>query len=104
LGGIAGNAIARDACKNDRADAYYYNNTYYGAFDKPEYGRRYDWRNPHNGNYGYITPIGPSDGGRYGYRGECREFRQTVYINGQQTEAVNVACRTDDGHWKIVGN
>lgn len=102
LGGIAGNAIARDACRNDRADAYYYNRSYYDAFDQPSYGRRYDWRNPHNGNYGYITPRRRADGSRWGYRGECHEFSQTVYINGNAYEDVGVACRTPDGSWRIV--
>ncbi len=102
LGGIAGNAIARDACRNERADAYYYNRSYYDAFEQPEYGRRYEWRNPHNGNYGYVTPTRRSDGARYGYRSECREFSQIVYVNGRQYEDISVACRAPDGSWRIV--
>ena len=102
LGGIAGNAIARDACRNERADAYYYNRAYSDAFDGPSYGRRYEWRNPHNGNYGYVTPMRGAPGDRYGYRGECREFSQTVFIDGRQYEDVRLACRTRDGSWRIV--
>ncbi len=102
LGGIAGNAIARDACRNERADAYYYNRTYYDAFDAPEYGRRYEWRNPHNGNYGYVTPQRRYEGRSYGYAGECREFSQIVYVNGRQYEDVSVACRTLFGFWRMV--
>lgn len=103
LGGIAGNAIGRGACQNDRADAYYYNNAYADAFDRPEYGRRYEWRNPHNGNYGYVTPMRRADRDRRGNMAECREFTQTVYVNGYETEEVNFACRTEDGRWRIVG-
>ena len=99
LGAIAGNAIARDACRNDRADAYYYNQSYYDAFEQPRYGQRYEWRNRYNGNYGYITP-------RRGFRdqrGECREFTQQIYVDGYRTEeAVGVACRQRDGSWRIV--
>ncbi|MFM9863799.1 MAG: glycine zipper 2TM domain-containing protein [Micropepsaceae bacterium] len=102
LGGIAGNAIARDACRNERADAYYYNRSYYDAFEQPEYGRRYEWRNPHNGNYGYVTPTRRSEGRRAGYGRECREFSQIVYVNGRQYEDVSVACRDDNGSWRIV--
>ena len=104
LGAIAGNAIARDACRNDRADAFYYNQAYYDAFDRPTYGQRYEWRNPHNNHYGYITPRRAyADGDRYGYRGECREFTQTIYVDNYHTEeAVGVACRQDDGTWRIV--
>jgi surface antigen len=99
LGAIAGNAIARDACRNDRADAYYYNQSYYDAFEQPRYGQRYEWRNRYNGNYGYITPRrGFRDG-----RGECREFTQQIYVDGYRTEeAVGVACRQRDGSWRIV--
>ena len=102
LGGIAGNAIARDACKNERADAYYYNQTYYDAFDRPQYGRQYEWRNPNSGNYGYVTPMRRAEGRNYGYRDECREFRHTVFVHGEQYEDVSVACRADDGSWHIV--
>ena len=104
LGAIIGNAIARDACRDERADAYYYNRTYYDAFDTPTYGQRYEWRNPNNGHYGYVTPQRSyRDSGRYGYRGECREFTQEIYVDDYHTqEAVGVACRQDDGTWRIV--
>lgn len=102
LGGIAGNAIARDACDNERADAYYYNTSYADAFDDRNEGRRHDWRNPNNGNYGYVTPRRRVQGDRYGYRNECREFEQTVYINGQRYDDTGIACRSDDGSWRIV--
>jgi len=102
LGGIAGNAIARDSCRNDRADAYYYNQSYYDAFDKPEYGRRYEWNNPHSGNHGYVTPSRRVDARSYGYHDECRAFTETVFENGRSYDDERVACRMDDGRWQIV--
>lgn len=104
FGGIAGNAISRNACRDRQADAYYYNRAYYDAFEEPYYGRSYDWRNPYSGNYGYVTPIRDYDDGyRYGYRGgECREFRQTVWIGRHRTQAYGTACRARDGSWRIV--
>ncbi len=100
LGAIAGNAIARDACRDERADAYYYNRSYSDAFDQPEYGRRYEWRNRYNNHYGYVTP-------RRAFRdnrGECREFTQEVYVDDYHSELVTgVACRQADGSWRIVG-
>lgn len=106
LGGIAGNAIARDSCRNDRADAYYYNRVYYDGFENPEYGHSYRWRNPYNGHYGYMEPVRDYDEGyRYGYGdSECREFRQTIYIDGHPTRAYGTACRNPDGSWQIVGD
>ncbi len=104
LGGIAGNAIARGGCRDRQADAYYYNEAYYDAFEQPRYGRRYDWRNPYSGNYGYVTPMSDYDNGdRYGYRGrECREFEQAIWIDGHRTWGRGTACRNRDGSWRIV--
>jgi surface antigen len=101
LGGIAGNAIAKDACRDDRHDAYYYNNTYYDAFDGDE-GHEYGWRNPHTHNYGYVTPGSYYDDGYEGYAGPCREFSQRVFIDGRPETAYGVACRQNDGTWRIV--
>jgi surface antigen len=100
LGGIAGNAITRDRwCSDRRADAYYYNEAYYDAFDEPDYGERYEWRNQYSGNYGYVQPTGYTE--YSGYR-DCREFTQVIYINGRQEQAYGVACRQPDGSWRIV--
>jgi surface antigen len=101
LGGIAGNAIAKDACKDKRHDAYYYNNTYYDAFNGDE-GEEYEWRNPYTNNYGYVTPAEYYEDGYNGYGGPCREFEQRVYIDGHPETATGVACRQPDGTWRIV--
>ncbi len=104
LGGIAGNAIARGNCDNQRADAYYYNDTYTDAFDEAGYGRRHEWRNPYSGRYGYVTPIRDVDGYSYGYDDECREFEQIVYIDGRPYSDTGIACRDRDGTWRIVSS
>lgn len=104
LGGIAGNAIARNGCDNRRADAYYYNSTYSDAFEDGGYGRRHEWRNPYSGRYGYVTPKRRIDGYGYGYRSECREFEQIVYVDGYPYTDTGVACRNDDGTWRIVSS
>jgi surface antigen len=100
LGAIIGNSIARDACRDDRADAYYYNRTYDDAFDEPSYGRRYGWRNPHNGHYGYVTPTREYRNSRYG--NHCEEFRHVVYVGRNRTEEeTGIACRQRNGSWRI---
>ncbi len=101
LGGIAGNAIAKDACRDKNHDAYYYNNTYYDAFNGDE-GEEYEWRNPYSNNYGYVTAGDYYDEGYGGYSGPCREFEQRVYIDGHPETATGVACRQPDGTWRIV--
>lgn len=100
LGAIVGNAIARDACRDERADAYYYDRTYYDAFDEPDYGRRYEWRNPYNDHYGYVTPTRPYHSRRYGRH--CEEFRHVVYVDRYRSEEeTGIACRQRDGSWRI---
>lgn len=100
LGAFIGNHIARDACRDDRADAYYYNRTYGDAFDEPDYGRRSEWRNPHNGHYGYVTPTREYRDSRYG--NHCEEFRHVVYVGRDRTEEeTGIACRQPDGSWRI---
>ena len=33
---------------------------------------------------------------------ECREFQQTIVVNGQEQPGYGKACRQPDGTWKIV--
>jgi surface antigen len=102
LGGIVGNQLAKDACKDDRHDAYYYNTTYVDALNDPDEGDEYSWRNPHSNNYGYVSAGEYYDDGYEGYSGPCREFEQRVYIDGRPETATGVACRQPDGSWRIV--
>lgn len=62
-------------------------------------GQTISWRNPDSGNSGTVTPTreGTSRSGEY-----CREFQQTVTIQGKTEQATGVACRQPDGSWKIV--
>ncbi|MSO97007.1 MAG: hypothetical protein EXR11_02145 [Rhodospirillaceae bacterium] len=41
---------------------------------------------------------------RDGYAGDkyCREFQQTITVNGQRQDAWGVTCQEPDGSWKIV--
>lgn len=102
LGGIAGNAIARDGCRDKRHDAYYYNNAYYDAFNDPDEDDQYEWNNPYTNNHGYVTTGDTYEDGYQNNEGPCREFTQKVYIDGRPETATGVACRQDDGTWRIV--
>jgi 17 kDa outer membrane surface antigen len=99
--GCGGNAIARNACRDRGADAYYYNIAYADAFERPEYGRRYSWRNPYNGHRGYIVPMHERDVGNRG-SGPCREFKQFTVMDGRRGEAYGTACPQGDGSWRIL--
>ncbi len=63
-------------------------------------GETISWRNPDTGHSGTITPIREGENTRTG--AYCREFRQTVTIDGKTEEAYGTACRQPDGSWKIM--
>ena len=53
------------------------------------------WENPSSGNYGSITPRRE---GRHRRSGAvCREFSNSLTIDGQTEDFVGVACRARDG-------
>ncbi len=54
------------------------------------------WHNAESGNSGAIMPTMTfmTDLGIY-----CREYRETVSIDGEPGEAVNTGCRQEDGAW-----
>lgn len=95
LGGLLGGSIGNSLDQRDRE--YMQRSTNQSL----EYGRTGDastWRNPDSGHYGSVTPTRTYQerGGSY-----CREFTQTVTVNGQQQQAYGRACRQPDGSWKI---
>ena len=60
-----------------------------------------DWLNPDIGHSGTHTPTRTyrSDSGQY-----CREFQQTVTIDGRTEEFYGRSCRGEDGAWRIVSD
>ncbi len=57
------------------------------------------WQNPDSGNYGSVTPTKTyqTNEGKY-----CREYTQTVVIDGKEQRAYGNACRQPDGSWMVV--
>jgi len=70
-----------------------------GALEKNRSGTTSTWRNPDSGNSGDVTPVKTyqTASGQY-----CREYQQTVVINGKSQRAYGRACREPDGSWRIV--
>ncbi len=92
IGGFIGNRIGKSMDDEDRRRAY---EAQYAAFEN---GDRREWRNPNNGNYGYIVPRP-----YYSYNDmRCREFEQTIYVHGRPETMVGRACRQPDGTWREV--
>ena len=92
IGAMVGKGIAGDL---DRRDRPYVERASYDALAG---GERTRWRNPDSGNYGYVTPAAS-----YRHNGNyCREYEQTIYINGRPRNAHGTACKQRDGSWQIV--
>jgi surface antigen len=92
IGGFIGNRIGKSMDDEDRRRAA---EAQYAAFEN---GQRAEWRNPNNGAYGYVVPRP-----YYTYNDmRCREFEQTIYINGRPETMVGRACRQPDGTWREV--
>ena len=62
-------------------------------------GETVRWNNPDSGHFGTVTPVrdGTSTAGRY-----CREYRQSITVDGRREVATGIACRRSDGTWQIV--
>lgn len=99
-GALAGLFIGSEVGKSlDRADQAYLNQSYSQAQSAP-LNQPIQWNNPQSGNYGTVTPIrdGTTPSGQY-----CREFQQTIVVDGRAETGYGTACQQPDGSWKIVG-
>lgn len=117
LGGMVGNSIGHSM---DRADASYYGGgAYYSPYTtyapyQPTYvappsypppqviyvqPEVVDYYTPHRSVYveeGFVGPQPPKP------TQHCREFTQTIKIDGHLRESYGTACLRPDGSWQIV--
>lgn len=97
LGGMAGQSIGRSL---DKADQMYANQAFGSAASGP-IGQAVNWSNPNSGNSGVITPLRQ---GRTNNGAVCREFEQTIIIQGKAEKGVGTACQNSDGTWQITNS
>ncbi|HBH26337.1 MAG TPA: hypothetical protein DDX54_02920, partial [Rhodospirillaceae bacterium] len=95
LGALIGSEVGRSL---DRADQQYMQQAAYRANTAP-LGEPISWNNPDSGNSGVIVPVrdGTSASGRY-----CREYQQSITVNGETQKGYGTACRQPDGSWEIL--
>ncbi|MEC9236648.1 MAG: RT0821/Lpp0805 family surface protein [Pseudomonadota bacterium] len=96
LGAFLGSEVGKSL---DKADLVYAERAAEKAHQAPM-GETISWNNPETGNAGDITPVKDgyaSESGRY-----CREYKQTIYIDGQAETAFGTACQNKDGTWQII--
>jgi surface antigen len=95
-GGYMGNRIGkRMSC----ADQEYHYDTTQSSLEYKPTGSTAAWRNPDTRASGAVTPTRTyvsADGS------PCRDFTQTVTVDGQREAIQATACRNSDGTWQIV--
>lgn len=90
LGGYVGKSL-------DDKDRQLINNTTQDTLETGYSNRPVKWQNPDSGHYGTVTPVRT-----YTQDGQdCREFTQTVFIDGRAEKGRGTACRGSDGVWDI---
>jgi surface antigen len=97
-GGLLGNRLGAQL---DCQDQQFHADTAQNAFETQRTGSTSSWVNPDTGHAGTVTPTRTyqtSEGSN------CREFTQTVDVDGHQETGYGTACRQADGSWRIVSN
>lgn len=95
-GGLLGNKLGQSL---DCKDQQYHAETASTAFETQPTGTTSTWVNPDTGHQGSVTPTATyqaADGTN------CRDFTQTINVEGQLQQGTGTACRQPDGTWKIV--
>jgi surface antigen len=92
LGALAGNML-------DQRDKRMAAEAQQRALESTPTGRPVAWTNPDTGHSGTVTPVRTFQSNR----GYCREFQNTVIIDGKSENAYGTACRQPDGSWQIQG-
>ena len=96
VGGLLGGAIGSGL---DTADQRYASRATQAALEHAPTGAPTPWRNPTSGHRGAVTPLRTYQtySGRY-----CREYQQSVVIDGRRQSSYGTACRQPDGSWRVT--
>jgi len=102
VGTLAGAFLGSEVGKSlDRADQLAMQRTSHSALETAPTHQVSSWRNPDSGHSGTVTPTRTyqTSSGRH-----CREYTQTVTIDGRTETIRGIACRQYDGTWKTANN
>jgi surface antigen len=95
VGGLIGNRIGASLDDEDRRRAYA---AQMQALESGPSGAPVAWRNPDDGRYGNVVP-GPA---YQANGGTCRQYTETIYVDGNPQVARGTACRNPDGTWTAI--
>ena len=96
LGALVGSEIGASL---DRADMMYAERAVQQAHTAPV-GEKISWNNPESGHSGSVTPV--RDGYSQATNSYCREYEQTIYVDGREQVGYGTACQQEDGRWKVM--
>lgn len=96
IGGLVGGAVGNVLDQRDRDLAL---KTAHRSLETVPSGTTSEWTNPDTGHHGSFTPTRTwqEPDGQY-----CREYQQTIVVDGERQQGYGTACRQPDGSWKIV--
>ena len=102
IGTLAGAYIGREVGKSlDSADRLAMQRSTQTALETGHSGSASQWHNPDTGHSGTVTP---QPGFKSANGEDCREFQQTVTVEGQTATGYGTACRMEDGTWRIISS
>lgn len=100
VGTLVGAFLGSEVGKSlDRADMMYASRATERAYAAP-IGETISWENPESGNRGTVTPIKEGKNTQTG--DYCRQYQQTIVVDGQAETAYGTACKQNDGTWVLV--
>jgi len=95
-GGLVGNRVGKNLDCRDRA---MHADTAHQSLETQPAGTTSTWQNPDSGHQGSVTPVRTYQQADGTY---CRDFTQTITVEGRTEETTGTACRQSDGTWKVV--
>ena len=100
LGVLGGALLGSELGKSlDKADMAYAERNANNALEYNQAGTSSTWRNPDSGHSGTFTPTRTYQTAQ---GQDCRDYEQTIYVDGKAETATGRACRNADGTWQIV--
>jgi surface antigen len=96
LGAFAGSSIGKSL---DQADMAYHQQAVEKAYSAP-LNQTISWNNTESGHSGSVTPVRE---GRQASTGNlCRQYKQTIVVDGKAETAIGTACQNPDGTWTLA--
>jgi surface antigen len=97
VGGYLGGEIGKRLSNRDKEQM---SQTTQQSLENGQRGQTSSWRNPDSGASGTVTPR--SDSYKTANGNTCRDFDQSVSLQGQTSSGNGTACKNPDGTWRVV--